>query len=569
MRKALLGGVVAMLAMAFAAPAFANDPTGFVEICKKADPTSLIPVSGPFDYTINGSIRVTVNVGSCSAPISVPSGTATVVETAVPFAQVTSITTLPDATRLVSANLATGTAVVNVPPGDVSNTTTVNYTNKAVTGFIEICKNAAPGSGLTGSFTFTITGPMGFTATTTVPVGACSNSVLVPAGQVTVTESGDARTFVTSISAQPSSALLSSNLATATATVAITAGDVSRETILTFTNSTAVLKICKVAGDPSLLGSNYTFTATPGPGSAPSSVTIPAGPPPSGNCQVIPGYRAGTTVNVAEGVVPGTQVSSITVAPPDRLVPGSINLAARTVSVVMGSGETVVTYTNIPAPPGTLKICKIAGPGVAAGSAWTFTIAGITGTTSVPAGSCAIVGPFPFNSTQTITETAQAGFVVTAITVNPADRLVSANPAGRTVSLIVGSGVTEATFTNAAAPPAAPGPASTGPGSTSSALPPGTSPTSAAAMGASPAAGGGLGSAHASLDSAYLIRRHGKVYLVLLVRSSNGRSVTVVIKEYNKHGKKVGTLTRRVKSNHKVAVLLGARPARFAATLKG
>jgi hypothetical protein len=385
-----------------------------------------------------------------------------------------------------------------------------------------------------------------------------------------VSETGDPRTFVTSITAQPTSALVSSSLANATATVTIAAGDVSQETILTFTNSTAVLKICKVAGDPSLLNANYTFTATPGPGSASSSVTIPAGPPPSGNCQVIPGYRAGTTVNVAEGVVPGTQVSSITVAPPDRLVPGSINLAARTVSVVMGSGETVVTYTNIPAPPGTLKVCKNAGPGVAAGSPWTFTVAGMTGTVTVPAGSCAIVGPFPFNSTQTITEAAQTGFVVTAITVNPADRLVSANPAARTVSLIVGSGVTEASFTNAALP-AVPGPASTGPGSTASALPPGTSisATGAGSLGASPAVGAGRGSARASLAAAYLIRRHGKVYLVLLVRSANGRSVNLVIKEYNKHGKQIGKLSRTVRSNHKVTVLLGANPARFAASLKG
>ncbi|MBV9680654.1 MAG: hypothetical protein JO046_02590 [Solirubrobacterales bacterium] len=525
-------------------------------------------MAGPFSFTINGGAPVTVNVGNCSAPIEVPAGTATVVETPVPFAQVTAITTLPDATRLVSANLGTGTAVVRVPAGDISNTTTVTYTNRARTGFIEICKNAAPGSGLTGSFTFTITGPMGFSATVTVPVGACSNSILVPAGSVVVTETGDARTFVTSITTQPASALLSFNLANATATVAVAAGDVSTETIVTFTNSTSVLKICKVAGATSLLGQNYTFTATPGPGAATSSVTIPAGAPPSGNCQVIPGYRTGTTVSVAEGVVPGTQVSSITVAPPDRLVAGSIDLANRTVSVVLGSGETVVTYTNIPAPPGTLKICKTAGPGVAAGSMWTFTVAGMTGTVSVPAGSCMIVGPFPFNSTQTITETAQTGFVVTAITVNPADRLVSANPAGRTVTLIVGSGVTEATFTNAAGPPATPGSSSTGPGSSGSALPPGTSATSSAAT----SAGAGatvLDSGRASLASAYLIRKHGKVYLVLLVRSKNGHSVTVTIKEYNRHGKLVGKLNRTVKSNHKVQVLLPSKPARFAASVKG
>jgi hypothetical protein len=59
------------------------------------------------------------------------------------------------------------------------------------------------------------------------------------------------------------------------------------------------------------------------------------------------------------------------------------------------------------------------------------------------------------------------------------------------------------------------------------------------------------------------------VYLVLLVRSANGRSVNLVIKEYNKHGKQIGKLSRTVRSNHKVTVLLGANPARFAASLKG
>ena len=42
-----------------------------------------------------------------------------------------------------------------------------------------------------------------------------------------------------------------------------------------------------------------------------------------------------------------------------------------TVTVVPGDEfrlETVATYTNYAAPPGTLKICKIAGPGITVGT---------------------------------------------------------------------------------------------------------------------------------------------------------------------------------------------------------
>ncbi len=48
---------------------------------------------------------------------------------------------------------------------------TVTFTDIMATGVLEICKNAATGSTLTGSFTFSVAGPMSYTSTQTVPVG--------------------------------------------------------------------------------------------------------------------------------------------------------------------------------------------------------------------------------------------------------------------------------------------------------------------------------------------------------------------------------------------------------------
>lgn len=556
MKKLVLGCTIALFAFVFAAPAMAassDDPgTGWLEICKNADPTG--PVSGPFTFSVTDgdySSTQTVTTGTCTAPFEVPTGTATVTENAVPYATVTAISALPES-NLVPGSVILGpggSAQFTITGGDQSTTTTAMFTNKEVTGYVEVCKNAAPGSGLTGSFQFTITGAMGFSDIVNVPVGACSDSIQVPAGQVQVQETGDAATYVVSISTIPAGNLISSDLDSATATVAVSAGDVSTETIVTFVDSPSVLKICKVAGDPSLLGQDFTFTANG------TSVTVPAGPPPGGTCVLVPGiYRAGTTVDIAEGVVPGTEVSSIVVSPSDREVPGANDPADGTDSVVLGSGETIVTYTNVPAPPGLLKICKIAGPGVASGSPWTFTVAGVPGSVTVPAGSCALVagpdaGGFPYNSTQTITETPTTGFSVTNIAADPSDRLDSSDLATGTAIVTIGSGVTEALYTDAAS--AAP-PASTGTGST-----PATTTTAATKTVAvstpvtvSKATGAIL---HARVMFAWLVRRGSQYYLVIKV-SSQAKTAHVRLSELGKRGAVIKRITLIIGTDKKELV---------------
>jgi hypothetical protein len=373
---------------------------------------------------------------------------------------------------------------------------------------------------------------------------------------VVVQETGSPATFVTSIAVTPNSALESTavagfspnpDLANGRVAVAVAPGDVSSETIVTFTNSNSVLKICKVAGTNNLgsipTGENFPFTANG------TSVTVPAGPPPGGTCEIVPGiFRAGTSVAVAEGIVPGTEVSSITVAPGNREVPaGNANLSARTVTVVLGSGETVVTYTNVPASPGTLKICKVAGPGVATGALFTFTVAGLTGTTGVPAGSCVIVGPFPFNSSQTITESVRSGFTVTSIAADPSDRLVSSTATSGTV--LVGTGVTEILFTDAATGTTgtAGGPAGSNPSGTTSSTGTGGAPGTTGSTSTS-GSGSGSGSGAAGVHSRghvtyiHLIRRNGRYYLRLKV-VAQGKTAKVRLSELGRKGKLLRRMT--------------------------
>src|SRR4051794_7555435 len=313
--KRILVLVAGMIAAAiFVVPAFAQG-SGFVEICKASGSPG---VTGTFSFLINGSISATARAGECTAPIAVPEGTATILETNYTdangfatndYTAVSAIHTsqpgAPDE-ALSSFNLAGRSAVVDVVGGDESTTTIATFTNVLMQGYVEVCKAQVAGAGLDGqSFSYTIQGAMGFAATANVLVGACSNPIYAPAGHVNIAEGGPSA-FVTSISTQPSSRLLDSDLGAGTATVAVTAaplGAVSGESIVTFTNNSAQLKICKVAGDAALVGQSYSFTAN----GAPFSVTAGAG---AGHCVLAGRYRAGTSITVVEAPSAGQAVAT-------------------------------------------------------------------------------------------------------------------------------------------------------------------------------------------------------------------------------------------------------------------
>ncbi len=594
MKRALLGATVVIAMMVSAAPALAADP-GFLEICKSSTGLSGTP---SFTYTVsNGGGTVVVPNNSCSRPFPVTAGNVTVTEAPGTFYTVSSITSSPGSALISSNPKGTGAlnagpngrAVVSVPSSaDQSGTVILNYTNVPVTGYIEVCKNNASDSGLTGSFGFTIRGNNAFTTTVSVPVGKCSFPILVPAGAVTVTE--DAPNSVTDIGVQngaPSTTNTGGGTATVTVKPSPAPGDTSQEAIVSFANRTVQLKVCKLASDPGVTAP-YAFTAVgSGDPSFPGGITRTVTVLP-GQCQLLPGpytnpngttgWRAGTRVAVSEGVVPGTAVTSIAVVPASREVPGTRTVSplpnpttpgpAGSDAVLLGSGETQVTFTNDTVPNGTLKICENVDPKAPAGTSFTFNVsspapAGSTTSATVPMGSCTIVpnpvttdGMWLYNSTVTIAQVSSGFAVVPPIAVSPTARMLSQT--GGTVNVSIGSAdTTIATYTND--PPSGSTSGATGGGSNSG----GSNGNVIGSVGGSPigtppTSGGGSKSApkpFTLLRSARLIKSHGRHFLVVRVASSN-KKAKIRIVMLNKRGKQIRSFTRIVATNHPVTLAI-------------
>jgi hypothetical protein len=105
---------------------------------------------------------------------------------------------------------------------------------------------------------------------------------------------------------------------------------------------------------------------------------------------------------------------------------------------------------------GVIKGCKVAGPGIAVGTPFTFTHSDSysSGTATIPAGPapggyCQHSDPLPVGTIMAIKENIPAGDEVTNIVVTPASQIaVPPNPSAGTVSVKVGPGVTEVKYIN-------------------------------------------------------------------------------------------------------------------------
>lgn len=104
----------------------------------------------------------------------------------------------------------------------------------AQAGLIEICKDDSPAGSLSGLATFTIAGQPG---TVAVPVGACSPAIQLPNGFATITELPQPGTTLIGVSTFPGDRPISFDATTESAVVLIVAGDISTETVITFTNA--------------------------------------------------------------------------------------------------------------------------------------------------------------------------------------------------------------------------------------------------------------------------------------------------------------------------------------------
>lgn len=204
------------------------------------------------------------------------------------------------------------------------------------------------------------------------------------------------------------------------------------------TTTTGVLEVCKTASSTSVTGTfSFTITGVSGTVSA-----------PVGGCS-LPVKVAAGNVTVTEVAKAGSTLEAVSTLPADRLVSTDLAAAKATVKVVAGTvaNQTIVTFKNKPTPPkkGTVKVCKIAGPGVAANQEFSFDVAGVK--TTAKAGHCSAPLSVPVGRA-TVTESLTAGYQVTAITVAGAGSLVSTNLGTGTAVINVVAGVTEVTYTN-------------------------------------------------------------------------------------------------------------------------
>jgi len=104
----------------------------------------------------------------------------------------------------------------------------------AQAGIIEICKDDSPDGSLSGLSTFSIAGQAG---TVAVLVGTCSPAIQLPDGFATITELPQPGTTLLSVFTFPNDRLISFDPMTRSAVVLITPGDISTETVITFTNA--------------------------------------------------------------------------------------------------------------------------------------------------------------------------------------------------------------------------------------------------------------------------------------------------------------------------------------------
>jgi len=401
------------------------------------------PANDAFDDPANWSCRIlgTFQVGSVVfVKEQIPAGV-----------EVQFIDTDPG-DRLLDFDTDAGWAYVEVGTG----TTIVLFDDEPIppsgTGFIEVCKNPPPGPNdpaVTGSWHFTITDSAGVVYERDVLTGQCTESIQIAAGIATVQETARAGFELFDITVNPGDAFVNSNLINRTGDVEVpTSDDPADEVQVSFFNRAirTQLKVCKALGPNSsvLVGQTFRFNVT--------DITDPGNPVFLGYVNVT---AAGTTQCTIFGNVPtGTVVRVDEVFGPDNpMTPFDesgqfiTTTSPATTTITPGTANTV-TITNTAF--GQIEICKDPVRGLTTQPTFQFRIDG-GAIISVRAGTCSPARNVSIGN-HTVVEVASNDFEVSAITVNPADRIVgAANLLTRTVTVFVPygpAGETVVTYTN-------------------------------------------------------------------------------------------------------------------------
>jgi len=156
-------------------------PMGRLQICKEADGSG---VNGSFSFRFDSRSR-SVPVGACAGLIAVEAGTLTITEDAQTGFSVADIYTIP-ADRLISKNLAAGTANVRIVEGTAISQTIVIFRNRAVT--VTSTFTSTPTSTVTATATATGSQTVTSTATATGSVTPTFTPTFTPTSTGTITQ---------------------------------------------------------------------------------------------------------------------------------------------------------------------------------------------------------------------------------------------------------------------------------------------------------------------------------------------------------------------------------------------
>ncbi len=331
----------------------AGAPAPSITVAKSASPTSRPAPGGFFTYTVTvtntGSTDVTLTSltddisgdlngkGTCANGGTIAAGASYTCMFGRNFAGVAG----DSETDTVTAGATDANGTTASGSDSATATITAAAAAPAPTGVLEICKKADNSNGtVSGSYTFTFAN-----RSVTVPVGYCSGPLTLPTGNLTVTEVAKSGIRISACATRPIARLVKCDPGNSLAVVKIVAGGVSNETLLTITNKvasdtiTGAIKVCKIAGAGITVGSTFAFNV------GGKAISVPAGPASQGGyCKIVYGFTRGTNVIVTEAAKSGLHVAAITVAPADRKV--SVSTVNRTATVKVGSGFTVVSFTN-------------------------------------------------------------------------------------------------------------------------------------------------------------------------------------------------------------------------------
>jgi hypothetical protein len=274
-------------------------PNATVKVCKVAGPGIPIGTKSTFDIYNQPANHFTVAAGPAPGGYCVvvghfyPTAKLAVKELTPPGTRLADVTLAPAAPLTV--DLATRTATPTLHEG----VNVLTFTNaKGPTGYLEICKRVLGPPGSPKPYRFDVDGEK-----VDVPAGTCSPPMLVPTGVRTITEAPRANSKLKLCSTEPAGALVNCNEAGRTAKVVVVAGDVSKETIATFSNGRKVkpvyLELCKVAGLHTAIGQPFPMLVTRADGTT-ELVYVPAGPGPNGTCVKLGPFAPGEHVNVSD-----------------------------------------------------------------------------------------------------------------------------------------------------------------------------------------------------------------------------------------------------------------------------